>query len=89
LRLLLPLLETKDAQTRWHAQAALWNISGDTANVEALARHDAPSYLTKIGLKKLGKENQPGGGEGSEGGGDGDGGGGGGGEEADADGAEA
>ena len=89
LTLLLPLLETKDSQTRWHAQAALWNISGDTANVEALAQHDAPSYLTKIGLKKLGKENQrPGGGEGSE---DGEGseGGGGGGEEADADAAEA
>ena len=29
-RLLMPLMAAKNDQTRWHAQAALWNISGDS-----------------------------------------------------------
>ena len=36
-RLLMPLMAAKNDQTRWHAQAALWNISGDAANVDILA----------------------------------------------------
>ena len=47
-RMLIPLLTTKDDQTRWHAQAALWNISGDVENHAVLREHNAPAYLTRI-----------------------------------------
>ena len=47
-RMLIPLLTTKDDQTRWHAQAALWNIAGEVENHAVLREHDAPAYLTRI-----------------------------------------
>ena len=47
-RMLIPLLSIKDDQTRWHAQAALWNIAGEVENHAVLREHDAPAYLTRI-----------------------------------------
>lgn len=47
-RMLLPLMNSKNDQTRWHAQAALWNISGDSANAEVLNENKAPVFLTTI-----------------------------------------
>ena len=37
-RMLIPLLSIKDDQTRWHAQAALWNIAGEVENHAVLRR---------------------------------------------------
>ena len=47
-RLLMPLMAAKSDQTRWHATAALWNMSGDSANNEALNEQKAPGFLTNV-----------------------------------------
>ena len=57
-RLLLPLMNSKTSQTRWHAQAALWNLSSDVTNLPALEGSGAPKWLTDvIPPHKMAKEN--------------------------------
>mmetsp|Transcript_24207 Transcript_24207/g.82690 ORF Transcript_24207/g.82690 Transcript_24207/m.82690 type:complete len:324 (+) Transcript_24207:1403-2374(+) len=43
---LAPLTTTKNEQTRWHAQAAMWNISGDVGNLPQLVEAKAPKHYT-------------------------------------------
>lgn len=47
-RLLMPLLNAKQDQTRWHATAALWSMSGDAANNSTLSENKAPEFFTKV-----------------------------------------
>mmetsp|Transcript_23790 Transcript_23790/g.77355 ORF Transcript_23790/g.77355 Transcript_23790/m.77355 type:complete len:494 (-) Transcript_23790:20-1501(-) len=51
-RLMVPLLTSKTDQTRWHAQAAMWNASRDVQNQGHLQAAGAPKHLQSAAVPR-------------------------------------